>query len=282
MKKVICLVLSFLLVFAVSFVPAAAGDFIRGDANGDGFVRAEDARLALRFSADLAVNGFDEKAADVDGDGFVRAGDARLILRFAAKLISSFEPQNAPVVPKEKKIAMIGDSLVEGLAGYMYGGRIDYFGRKNVNTTNIYEKTPQGSSETILRCVTGKGYDAIIVLIGINEVGNYTPSYKSTYKAVINTLLDTNPGTEIWIHAILPVSEYVSSTSTWGVTNGNVNEKNAVLCEIAQETDCNFIDASPVFRGPNGALYPDAASDGIHPVKSYCEKWEAFLLAAVG
>ena len=53
-----------------------------GDVNGDGFVRAADARMILRYVADLIELSEDELArADVDGNGQVQAVDARKILR---------------------------------------------------------------------------------------------------------------------------------------------------------------------------------------------------------
>ena len=62
-------------------------NFLLGDVNGDGHVKANDARTALRAAAKLQE--LDEKAlkaADLDGNGKVTAAEARKILRFAAKL----------------------------------------------------------------------------------------------------------------------------------------------------------------------------------------------------
>lgn len=65
--------------------------FDPGDVNGDGDVLANDARLALRASAQLeALDEVQKKAADVDGNGDVLANDARLILRFSAQLEKVF------------------------------------------------------------------------------------------------------------------------------------------------------------------------------------------------
>ncbi len=69
--------------------------YTEGDVDGNGLILAEDARLALRFSAGLEY--LDEtarKAADVDGSGIVLADDARQILRFSAKLQHEFEKVN--------------------------------------------------------------------------------------------------------------------------------------------------------------------------------------------
>lgn len=59
-----------------------------GDVDGNGSVSAADARLALRYAANLetSLSIAQIEAADVNGDGNVTAADARLILRAAANL----------------------------------------------------------------------------------------------------------------------------------------------------------------------------------------------------
>lgn len=60
---------------------------VSGDINGDGSVRAEDARTALRAAVGLeTLTPDEEKRADVDGDGKVTVADARSILRTATGL----------------------------------------------------------------------------------------------------------------------------------------------------------------------------------------------------
>ena len=54
---------------------------IKGDADGDGKITAEDARLILRASVGLRK--IEEERADLDGDGKITAGDAREALKRA-------------------------------------------------------------------------------------------------------------------------------------------------------------------------------------------------------
>jgi len=68
-------------------VEEAATIVIKGDVNGDGNVRSNDAILALRISSGLMVPTAEQaQAADMSGDGNVRSNDAILILRQAAGL----------------------------------------------------------------------------------------------------------------------------------------------------------------------------------------------------
>ena len=62
-------------------------NLLLGDVNGDGKIKANDARTALRAAAKLQkLDEKEMKAADIDGNDKVTAAEARKILRFAAKL----------------------------------------------------------------------------------------------------------------------------------------------------------------------------------------------------
>lgn len=68
-------------------IPALEPQYILGDVDGDKFVKASDARLALRASVGLeTLNATQKKAADADKNGEIKAADARLILRASVGL----------------------------------------------------------------------------------------------------------------------------------------------------------------------------------------------------
>ena len=76
------IIITLFLVFA-----DAKSQAVIGDINGDDKITASDARLALRFSANLEnPTEQQKKAADVNNDGKVNAIDARMILRVSAGL----------------------------------------------------------------------------------------------------------------------------------------------------------------------------------------------------
>ena len=67
------------------------GNGLKGDVNGDGAIKAQDASLiqqyvARKFGDD--ADGFNAAAADVNGDGEVTAQDASLIQQYAARKIT--------------------------------------------------------------------------------------------------------------------------------------------------------------------------------------------------
>ena len=116
-KKHIIIVSSILLALALVITPISMLSFASanetpgsyyGDVNGDGYVKADDARLALRAAVRLdTLNDAKTKRADIDKDGKVTAGDARLILRTAIKLeeLIPFEKEEEPVIDPETTTA---------------------------------------------------------------------------------------------------------------------------------------------------------------------------------
>lgn len=61
---------------------------LTGDADSDGFIRANDARTILRYSAKLEKFTDKQKSiCDINKDGSVNASDARITLRMAAKIV---------------------------------------------------------------------------------------------------------------------------------------------------------------------------------------------------
>lgn len=91
-KKTFSILLVLAMLFAIPLFSVAGGDSIlvpytMGDLNGDGEIKATDARTALRASAELITLADEQKAAaDVFYDGKFSAVNARKILRVSAKL----------------------------------------------------------------------------------------------------------------------------------------------------------------------------------------------------
>lgn len=79
-----------------------------------------------------------------------------------------------------------------------------------------------------------------------------------------------------YIQGIIPVSSKVSSTHRY-ITNAKINEYNLLLRELAEEKQVFYVDTENAAAVGDGSLPADAAADGIHLVKDYCEKWLVYL-----
>ncbi len=74
----------------------------------------------------------------------------------------------------------------------------------------------------------------------------------------------------------MPVSNEVSSTHDY-IKNEKINEYNGFIAQIAKEKNVHYLNVAEAVAAPNGALPDDAAIDGIHLKKEYCQKWLEYL-----
>lgn len=109
MKKSIKIFAAAACITALLFQLAAFGSAktIYGDANGDGAISAEDARIALRVSVGLDEAGDNFERIDVDADHEISSADARLILRFAVGLEKDFVADYYLEPPAEGKMLSV-------------------------------------------------------------------------------------------------------------------------------------------------------------------------------
>ena len=88
MKKLVAFTLA-LIVILTAAVCVAAESYVRGDADGNGYVDIVDSTIIGRHLVNLSVPSFFPKYADVDNSGDVEITDATLIQRALAD-ISNF------------------------------------------------------------------------------------------------------------------------------------------------------------------------------------------------
>ena len=128
-----------------------------GDISGDGAVKAEDARLALRAAVGLEnykANSARFLAADVNYDKAITAEDARLILRAAVGL----ETLKTPAPAKSEKAAAMKAYRAEVVRireseEYKYGFTIQF---------TLYDFDENGMPELIVECLSRNGNDYFV------------------------------------------------------------------------------------------------------------------------
>lgn len=186
-----------------------------------------------------------------------------------------------PRDPSTYKIAMIGDSLVASIGAYNVTDRIDFYGKVSLHANTIFNKKISGSSRYLIDEVKDRGYDVVIILVGINDLSYADGAWGEQYRAIIQGVKARAPQATVYAHAILPVNESVARKNGYSCTNAQVNAKNAVIKRIASEEGVRYIDAGTIFRTSAGDLPAGAASDGIHLTRTYCVKWSDWLIDTV-
>lgn len=138
----------------------------------------------------------------------------------------------------------------------------------------IFTKSASGSNVAIIDELYGKSYDKIVLMMGDNECGwPNLDIFIERYEKVIDAIKARAPGSEIYIHAVLPVSAEASAKNNYGCNNNAINSLNAKVKQLCAEEGIIFIDQPSCLKASDGSLLPEAASDGIHLSKSYAEIW---------
>ena len=176
----------------------------------------------------------------------------------------------------------IGDSRTEGLflnTGLSNATPLVYKGLM-VDTAFTKPVIRQGNQKvSVIDALRETAFSKVYIMLGINETGwVYSQIFQEKYGNIIDAIREINPEATIYIQEIMPVSSKVSSTHSY-ITNTKINEYNRLLQELAEDKRVCYIDTGSAVASVDGSLPQDAATDGIHLVKSYCEKWLEYLKA---
>lgn len=174
----------------------------------------------------------------------------------------------------------IGDSRTEGLILHTGLSNAVSYAYKGLMVDTVFTKpavNKDGQKVSVMDALGSASFSKVYIMLGINETGwVYSQIFQDKYGEIIDGIREINPDAAIYIQEIMPVSNEVSSTHSY-ITNDKIREYNGLLRELAEEKRVFYVDAGSAVAAADGSLPEDAASDGIHFVKSYCEKWLNYL-----
>lgn len=183
--------------------------------------------------------------------------------------------------PLSYKIAMLGDSLVEGMDAYSPTDKIDFYGIIGLHTDQLFTKSCTRSDRIIIDEVVGRGYNKVILCMGMNDVDYNDSWFIEKYTNALRALKERCPDADIYAHSLMPVHEGRANANGYPITNADVRRRSEMIRQIAAQEGVYFLDTTTDFGIENGGLPYDAASDGVHFGYDWCVKWADWLLAHV-
>ncbi|MDR3311199.1 MAG: S-layer homology domain-containing protein [Oscillospiraceae bacterium] len=220
-----------------------------------------------------------------------RAEGATVILRLIdpaeRTLISRDLPEyQPPETPAKREFVpedtlFIGDSLTHGLylygkmrtANYLYSTGMTVFKAPTESFTS-----PSGGSVTLATALKKRKYNAVYILLGINELGSSLDKYAAAYKTLIELVQKAQPDAEIYVTSILPVSK-ARSENGGGHTRARVLEHNERLRGLAEQTGTVYADVFSVFADKENYLPSSYTWDGVHLNTPQYVTWAEYLRA---
>lgn len=184
-----------------------------------------------------------------------------------------------------KATAFAGNSLIEGLEQYNPKSKAKFLHYRGlaVNTATVKEftKLKNGSEGTLIEALAEGTYENIFLMFGINEIGwKRLDIFEERYVEVIKEIQKKQPNATIYVQSILPVTEKTSKSDKV-FNNENVKKFNIEVEKAAKEAGAVYLDVGTALYGKGNPLPEEAASDGIHLTKEYCQKWYKYLLEVI-
>jgi TATA-box binding protein (TBP) (component of TFIID and TFIIIB) len=205
--------------------------------------------------------------------------------------------EEAAEVPEEPKIyeftevdddyftdaLFIGDSRTVGLSEYCepLDTRATFYSKISLTIYDVltkkFIKTDEGRI-CIEDALAKEQYAKIYIMLGLNEIGTGNPEYfKNAYEQVITRIRELQPDAIIFIQGIMHVTEDKSRSDQY-FNNENINARNAVLAELADQSTVFYLDMNAAVDDENGNLAKELSFDDIHLKAASYQRWYEFLL----
>lgn len=177
----------------------------------------------------------------------------------------------------------IGNSRTVGLS--LYGSMPEettFYATVGMNIYDLLTSTAQvppeeGSEQSFTSILSEKQYGKIYIMLGINDLGTGTSeSFAEYYKTIIDTIHQAQPNAIIYIQSIINISAERDAQGD-AISNANINEKNALLEQLANNDYIYYLNVNEVLIDSNGFLNADYTSDGVHLGGSSLSLWEDYL-----
>lgn len=175
----------------------------------------------------------------------------------------------------------IGDSRTEGLFLNTGLSNATSFAHMGLMVDTVFTRplfNVSGEKVPVIDAMKKVEFSKVYIMLGVNETGwAYSSIFIQKYGEIIDAIREIAPDALIYVQAIMPVSQKVSSTHSY-VKNPKIAEYNQLLLQLAEEKQVYYIDTASAVAGEDGSLPDDAAPDGIHLVRSYCQRWLDYLM----
>lgn len=179
----------------------------------------------------------------------------------------------------------LGDSRTEGLElfgglknGTFYWARgMTVFYADDVDGHSIFDV--DGEQLTLVGTLSKRSYDAVYIMIGVNELGYTVEQYEDGLRTLIDKVLAAQPDAVVYLQIMPPVNDAVCQKSglAYYINNDNIKQFNDVIIRVAEEKQVVLLNTAEAYTGEDGQLPAELASDGCHFAYSAYSLWADYL-----
>ena len=175
----------------------------------------------------------------------------------------------------------IGNSRTQGFMMYSGLSNATYYAAQGLMISNVSTDrliNQNGEKVTVTDALRNDpSFEKVYLMFGINELGwSNTDSFAQKYGDLEEIIRGINPDAVIYVQSIYPVSKAKSdSDQIYNMTR--INTFNGLIRKMAEDKKVYYVNIAEALSDENGYLPAEAALDGVHLKKSYCEIWLTYL-----
>lgn len=124
------------------------------------------------------------------------------------------------------------------------------------------------------RTISFVNAEKIFIMAGINDLNSQVSidDLGKKYESLIDSVIVTNPESQIYIESILPVNHSRASVSL--TSNEQIQNANLMIRRLAEERKLIFIDLYKLYADGNNELPREYTQDGVHLTSFAYKRWE--------
>lgn len=174
----------------------------------------------------------------------------------------------------------VGDSRTEGFRLYSGLKSATILAGRSINVDSIHTEAVisdgKGGFQTIMDALGQGAYHKVYIMLGVNELGYSQDNFIDLYGKLLDEISALQPDALLYVQAIMPVSKARGENDPY-YNNERIRSFNTAIAELAAAKGAYYIDTYAAFADEQGNLPDDAAVDGVHFLRDYCELWLQYL-----
>lgn len=182
----------------------------------------------------------------------------------------------------------VGDSRTEGLqlfSGLKHGS---FYWARGMTVFRAddeeFKVIPvDGEDCTLVGALGKKKFDAVYIMIGVNEMGYPAESYEQGLAKLLDNVLATQPDAVVYLQLMPPLNDAMCRANKLApyINNENLQKFNEAIVRVAAEKKVVLLNTAEVYTGKDGQLPVELANDGCHFSYGAYGLWADYLRSHV-
>lgn len=182
----------------------------------------------------------------------------------------------------------LGDSRTEGLE--LFGGLRHgvYYWARGMTVFRADDEeyriaSIDGEQYTLLGALQKRSFDAVYIMIGVNELGYSAERYEAGLSALVDKVVAAQPEAVVYLQLMPPLNEAICRANSLAdyYNNDKLRSFNKAIQRVAAEKKVALLNTAEVYTGADGQLPAELSLDGYHFVYGAYSLWADYLRSHV-